>query len=348
LGAGWFAAVDNYALLMHPRFRWLTLAGAALVLAMGMTALFRARRGGFTGPVAFLLLLGIVLVGRPFSRNASSALMAPRVPDAQILEDPDFPLMEIMDLRAAVEEDRSSANGMAFSALGMIRRLPSPEADEQVALMRSYMACCAADALAFGFRMTGDDAKSLEDGDWVVVSGTLTQLSEPAPVSPFRMGTSTFSIVNEAFVVEPVRIVDYSATLPSLTDKLSSESITRFAEALRSAGLWKTLEGEGPFTVFAPMNEAFDDSAHGAFEEPLAPGDKMKLKNWLSRHIVAGRYLDRDLYDETTLRTIDDQDLHVHVVNGRLLLEDARLLFKNMVARNGVVHIIYPSLNEAP
>lgn len=349
LGTGWFAAGDNYGLLMEPKFRWVTLGGALAVFAMGTTGWSHIRRGGFVGPVSFLLLFAIVLVGKPFSENSASAIMtALRLPDARNVEDPSFPLKDIKELHADIEEESTALKGLAFSALGTVKHLAPLNGKGQVALMRSYMVCCAADALALGFRVDGDQIKGFKDSDWVVVRGTLVQLPEPLPVPPFRMGTATFSMVNGSYVIEPVEVVALSTTLPSLIGQLSAQSTARFAQALQATGLLKKLGEKGPFTVFAPINEAFDNSELDTIEESLASEEKAALRDWLSRHLIAGRYLERDLFEEKTLRTIHNRKLHVRVENGRLFLGNSKMLLTNIEARNGVMHIIYPGLEKRP
>jgi uncharacterized surface protein with fasciclin (FAS1) repeats len=346
--AGWFASGEDYSLLMNPRFRWLTLFGALVVFAMGATAFIRSRRAGLGGLAAFLLLGGIVLLGKPLSENSASSLITPkRLSGAQMIEDKNFPSMDMRDIQAAVEEQGRATDGMAFSALGKIHHIPTRDGKKQVVLMRSYMVCCVADAYAVGFRLTGNGLEALKGGEWMVVSGRVAALPETDPVLPFRMGTATFPTVNDQYVIEAAKIVPYTATLPTLLERLSSESTAGFARALQSTGLWEMLKDDGPFTVFAPINEAFDNSAQGSIKVAGADQNRTELKAWLSRHIVSGRYTTPDLFDQSTLKTIHGRPLHIRLDNGRLFLENSRLLFKNIIARNGVVHIIYPALKDA-
>ena len=345
LGTAWFAISESYSLLMDLKFRWVTLGGALSVFAMGTTGWHHSRRNGFVGSAAFLLFIAIVLIGRPFSKDSASAITTGlRLPDAMRVENPNFPLKDVKELIAEIEENGAPGEGLAFSILGTVKHLPPPDGNGQVALMRSYMVCCAADALALGFRVNGDGIKAFKDSDWVVVRGTLAKLPEPLPVAPFRLGTATFSIINEGYVIEPVEVIALVTTLPSLIDQLSAQNTAKFTQALRAAGLLKNLEGKGPFTVFAPINEAFDGIQLGSIEEPLASQEKAALSNWLAQHLVTGRYLEQDLFKEDVLPTIDGRDLPIRAVNGRLFLGNSRMLLTNIEARNGVVHIIYPGL----
>lgn len=331
LGTGWFSLSANYGLLMHPKFQWLSLAGALLVLAMGMSALLSPRRGHISGTASFLLLLGIVVLGKPFTRTtASSGLLAPPAPEALDIDEQRFPFKEIRELHTAAKKGQA-LDGVPFSALGTLQRITLPDGRPQTVLMRSYMACCAADALALGFRLTHDLETTFQEGDWVVISGTLSQLHAPDPLPSFRMGTATFATVHEAYVMEPTQIVSYTTILPSVIEQLTSPSTALFTQALQATDLWGLLQGEGPFTVFAPMNEAFEQ------ESPS--------RDWLAQHIVLGRLTDKDLYEEMDLNTVHGRKLTIQAENGRLRVEGARLVFKNKLARNGVVHIIYPCLD---
>jgi len=340
LGVGWLALSENYSLLMQPKFRWLTVGGALAVLSMGVTGLFFPRKPGFAGPAAFLLLIGIVVIGRPFSEDSpASVTSALRLPDAENVEHPDFPMRDIRDLHMAMEEKDHDLNGLPLSAMGTVRSLPNPTGRRSVALMRSYMVCCAADAIAMGLRVPGEGIDRFQDGDWVVVRGRLTKLPEPSPVPPFRMGTATFSIVASDFIIEPAEIVPLVATLPSIVEQLSSQSTNRFMDALRSVDLLNELDKKGPFTVFAPVNEAYSESGTASV---LQKGEDRIIQ--LSRHIVPGKFLERDLYEESVLRPIDGEPIAIQVDNGRLYLDSSRILLSNIEARNGVIHIIYPSL----
>jgi uncharacterized surface protein with fasciclin (FAS1) repeats len=348
LGTGWLAIGENYSLLMNPKFRWITLGGALAVCAMGMAALANGRKPNLKGFNAFLLLGGVVLLGNPFSHDASTLLMPNQtLSDPSILENTAFPVMEMRDLQAAIEKENSGAGGMAFSVLGRLHPVPTLDGGIQTVLMRSYMVCCVADAYALGFAIAGNEAAELITEEMVVVSGTLKELPERISLRLSRMGTATFPVVSDKYIIEPARIVAYTASLPTIHERLASESVADFVEALQSAGLWKILEGDGPFTVFAPINGAFDnraDGGDGGADELLQPEARAELRNRLSWHIVSGRFTTHRLFQEPDLLTVHNQALSIRLDNGRLFLEDSRFLFKDMIARNGVVHIIHPAL----
>lgn len=337
----WFAISDNYSLLMDPKFRLLTLAGALSVCGMGIAAVSHRRSAGPSGSLAIVVLAAIVLLGKPYSEDSASAVTtALRLPDAQNVEDPDFPMKDIRDLTAELEEEGDTVIGVPLSAMGTVKHLPSPSSGGagQVALMRSYMVCCAADALALGFRVDGEDIAKLKDSDWVVVRGQLAKLPEPDPIPPFRLGTATFSVVNESYIIESTEVVPLTTTLPSLVEQLSAENTAIFRAALEETGLLKKLDRKGPFTVFAPINEAFGDASEG----------ELPQEEWLSSHLISGKYMEQDLFEEDSLNAINGREVPIRAVNGRLILGNSRMLLTNVEARNGVIHIIYPGLARTP
>ncbi|MFC1765228.1 permease [Planctomycetota bacterium] len=192
------------------------------------------------GPMIDLKLIGMVILGQPFTRtSASSSLMAPPIPDALGIDADKYPLHELRDLYQAAQEGEILKE-RAFSALGTFQYIPLPDGRTQAAFMRSYMACCAADALAIGFQLTDNLETEFKAGDWVVVSGTLTQLSPPQPIPSFRLGTATFANVQMDYSLSPKAIVDYTTTLPSVTELLDTESTAVFTAALQATDHWET------------------------------------------------------------------------------------------------------------
>lgn len=344
-GTGWLAIGERYSLLMNPSFRWLTLAGAVLVCAMGTAALAQRRQTHAKGVVPFLLLGSIILLGNPFSQPTDFfAGPDQHWAETNIIDDAAFPFLEMRDIQAATERGEKQAGDISFSVAGTVHHVPTRNGGTQTVLMRSYMVCCVADAYAIGFRLDGKEAAGWNAGDLLVVSGRLLELSEPAPLHPARMGTATFPVVNAQYAIEPARIVPYAATLPTLHDRLASESTTDFVRDLKAGGLWEVLAGDGPFTIFAPLNGALDDPAVVDTDARSTPEAKQQLKNQLSFHIVPGRFTTQELFQAPSLQTVHQRSLQVQVDNGKLYLEGSKFLFKNMIAKNGVVHIIHPAL----
>ena len=130
------------------------------------------------------------------------------------------------------------------------------------------------------------------------------------------------------------------AQLPLLTEQLTGKTNRLFSEALQESGLWPDLEGKGPFTVFVPVDQAIENLSDVSFDE-LSPA---ALKQFVSAHIVTGKFFARDLLEKEKLEALNGQALLVEVVNGKPRIDRSRILFKDTEARNGVIHYIYPAI----
>lgn len=128
----------------------------------------------------------------------------------------------------------------------------------------------------------------------------------------------------------------------------SSDNYTAFSVAARAAGLTETLEGAGPFTVFAPTNEAIGKIPSAQLDALMK--DPAKLAAVLKGHIVSGKLMKADVIKALTtgkgkavLKTLDGQDITLSVANGKLQLADAQgdtalVTGFDLAASNGVIH----------
>jgi uncharacterized surface protein with fasciclin (FAS1) repeats len=114
-------------------------------------------------------------------------------------------------------------------------------------------------------------------------------------------------------------------------------SFTTLAAGLKAAGLLETLAGKGPFTVFAPSDEAFKKLPHGALESLLK--DKAKLKAVLTYHVTSGHLLAKDL-KSGDVKSVEGSPLHVTVAGSKVQVNDAHVTKADIVASNGVIHVI--------
>ena len=109
--------------------------------------------------------------------------------------------------------------------------------------------------------------------------------------------------------------------------------------ALQAAGLVETLSAEGPFTVFAPTNEAFAKLPTGTVESLLA--DIPALTKVLTYHVVAGKVLAADVVTMTSAPTVEGQEVKIAVVDGSVKLnETSTVTATDIEASNGVIHVI--------
>ena len=110
--------------------------------------------------------------------------------------------------------------------------------------------------------------------------------------------------------------------------------------AVKHAGLVSALEGKGPFTVFAPTNEAFAKLPAAALKELLQPQNVGKLKAVLTYHVVSGSVHAKDLRDGEMVTTLEGQKLRVTINRGGVFIDGAKVTTADVDASNGVVHII--------
>ena len=342
----WFALGGRYGLLMHVRFRWLTVTGAALLLVMGLVALGAVQKRRGLNTFIFGLMLLITLVGRPYLPGADSLNLLETPLQAGLWDQIDqtrFPRMALQNLYSKEGEEvfRTDAS---FSTIGMVKRLEELDSHNSFALMTSMMFCCIADALVVGFRVPAEDLESIQDGQWILVCGKLVSEEEEITLPNFRFARATLSSVHKTYYIRPEKIMSYDrvAQLPLLTDQLKGQTNHLFVEALQASGVWQDLEAQGPFTVFVPVDQALE-TFNGVSLEALTPG---VLKQLVSSHIVRGKFFSRDLMERDTVETLNGRVLQVELVNGKLRIHQSRLLFKDAEARNGVIHYIYPAIPQ--
>jgi uncharacterized surface protein with fasciclin (FAS1) repeats len=110
--------------------------------------------------------------------------------------------------------------------------------------------------------------------------------------------------------------------------------------AVTTAGLVETLSGAGPFTVFAPTNAAFAALPAGTVETLLKPESKADLTGILTYHVVPGTLKAADLTDGQKLKTVNGAELTVSVKDGKVMIDGANVTAADLVAGNGVVHVL--------
>jgi uncharacterized surface protein with fasciclin (FAS1) repeats len=109
--------------------------------------------------------------------------------------------------------------------------------------------------------------------------------------------------------------------------------------AVKAAGLAETLSGEGPFTVFAPTNEAFAKLPAGTVDSLLKPESKAKLAGILTYHVVAGKVMAADV-KTSKVKTVQGGELDVVVKDGSVTVDGAKVVKTDIVGSNGVIHVI--------
>ena len=133
---------------------------------------------------------------------------------------------------------------------------------------------------------------------------------------------------------------------------VNSKDHTTLVAAVKAAGLVDTLQSPGPFTVFAPTNDAFAKLPAGTVDTLLKPENKKTLTNVLTYHVVAGRMSAKDLMEKAKanggkamLKTVEGADLTVAIKDGKLWIVDAKgdtaqITIQNVNQSNGVIHVV--------
>jgi uncharacterized surface protein with fasciclin (FAS1) repeats len=112
------------------------------------------------------------------------------------------------------------------------------------------------------------------------------------------------------------------------------------AAALGAAGLVETLQGEGPFTVFAPTDEAFAKLPAGTVEELLKPENKDKLTAILTYHVVPGKVMAADAMGLSEAKTVNGAMVEIKTADGKVMIGGATVTAADIEASNGVIHVI--------
>ncbi len=122
---------------------------------------------------------------------------------------------------------------------------------------------------------------------------------------------------------------------------VANGSFNTLATALKAAGLIGVLKGEGPFTVFAPTDEAFAKLPEGTVESLLKPENIDQLKAVLTYHVVSGKVMAADVVKLSTASTVNGADVKIAVVDGAVKLNDgSTVVMADVNASNGVIHVI--------
>ncbi|MBI3619318.1 fasciclin domain-containing protein [Candidatus Peregrinibacteria bacterium] len=121
---------------------------------------------------------------------------------------------------------------------------------------------------------------------------------------------------------------------------LNAKNVTTLVAAVKAAGLVDTLSGPGPFTVFAPTNDAFKKLPKGTVETLLMPVNKDKLTAILTYHVVAGKFTSKDLKNGMTLTTVQGATLKIKKSGSNILVNGIRITTKDVISSNGVTFVI--------
>ncbi len=121
---------------------------------------------------------------------------------------------------------------------------------------------------------------------------------------------------------------------------VSAGSFNTLVAAVKAADLVDTLKGTGPFTVFAPTDEAFAKLPAGTLDDLLKPENKERLRAILTYHVVPGKVIAADAAKLTEAKTVNGQSFKIRNEGGAVLVDAARVVKADIVTSNGVIHVI--------
>jgi len=132
-----------------------------------------------------------------------------------------------------------------------------------------------------------------------------------------------------------------SITFGNVIDKLNETGkFTKLNETLMKSGLSENLKGEGPFTVFAPLDDAFAAISAQTYYGLLREENKDKLVNILGRHVFSKKISSSEIAGEIKLKAINGEEITIKKVNGIVYINEAEVVTADVETSNGIIHFI--------
>ena len=121
---------------------------------------------------------------------------------------------------------------------------------------------------------------------------------------------------------------------------VAAGSFKTLAAALTAGDLVGTLKGKGPFTVFAPTDDAVAKLPAGTLDDLLKPENKTKLQGILTYHVVPGKVMAADVVKLKSAKTVNGQSATIKVTNGTVMIDNAKVTRTDILCTNGVIHVV--------
>lgn len=139
----------------------------------------------------------------------------------------------------------------------------------------------------------------------------------------------------------PVKAHEHGMMKADIVDVATENgSFNTLVAAVKAADLVDTLKGEGPFTVFAPTDDAFAKLPDGTIDMLLMPENKDKLVSILTYHVVPGKVMAADVVKLDKATTVQGQDVMIKTMCDKVMVNDANVMATDVKAKNGVIHVI--------
>ncbi|TMO22813.1 fasciclin domain-containing protein [Pseudoalteromonas sp. S4741] len=157
----------------------------------------------------------------------------------------------------------------------------------------------------------------------------------------FKKIASVLTFVLASLTLSTAAHADHHGMKKDIVDVAAANgSFSTLVAAVKAAGLVDTLKGDGPFTVFAPTDEAFAKLPAGTVENLLKSENKDKLTAILTYHVVSGKVMASDVVKLDSATTVQGQSVNVTTNDGSVMINNANVVMADVKASNGVIHVI--------
>jgi transforming growth factor-beta-induced protein len=221
----------------------------------------------------------------------------------------------------------------AFAALpeGVLANLLKPENKDQLVGILKFHVVQGHVPAAKVIKLAGAKTLNGQRVDIKIADGKVTVDGARVEKADIRCSNGVIHVIDRV-------ILPAADNIPNTAEKAGKFST--LIAALKAAGLTEALSGEGPFTVFAPTDEAFSKLPGGTVESLLKPENRDKLIGILKYHVVPGRIYSEDALAAKSAKTLQGQAVQIAVRGGQPMVNDARLIATDVDATNGVIHVI--------
>jgi transforming growth factor-beta-induced protein len=237
----------------------------------------------------------------------------------------------------------------AFAKLpaGTVENLLKPENKDQLVAVLTYHVVAGSVKAADVVKLTS--AKTVNGADVkITVSGSSVKVNDANVVTTDIEASNGIIHVIDAVILPPAAPTPilpttgaYNQATSDIVDTaVAAGSFKTLAAALTAAGLIETLKGKGPFTVFAPTDDAFAKLPAGTVENLLKPENKSQLVGILTYHVVAGSVKAADVVKLTSAKTVNGADVKITVSGSSVKVNDANVVTTDIEASNGIIHVI--------
>lgn len=220
----------------------------------------------------------------------------------------------------------------AFAAIGeeKIKELLKPENKETLQGILTYHVVAGSVMAADVVKLKSAKTANGQSVEIVVADGKVTVDGANVVATDIKCANGVIHVIDKVIMPKP-DIVDTA---------VAAGKFSMLVAAVDAAGLVDTLKGKGPFTVFAPTDEAFSAIPKEAIADLLKPENKEKLQKILTYHVVSGNVLSSDVVKLTSSKTVNGQEISFLVKDGAVTVEGANVVATDVKCGNGVIHII--------